>query len=242
MSAELIAIKKAIEFAIELNLQKIAVLSDSKSGILALKKHHSDNYLIHDIIKTINNSSIEIVELHYIPGHSGITYNDLADEAAKNAHESGIFIEAKYPLGDAINMIENDLMTKWNEDYKNRIQEKGKDYGRIFSDVRKRPWFSNKQPQLKPLDVKLINRLLTGHSFCKSTLAKMKVFHDDLCEECNVVEDNSHIIFNCTKFSNQRMSYPTILKYGNTVDFFVTEGPASYIEIINFINEIKVNI
>lgn len=109
MSAELVAIKKAIEFAVVLNLKKIAILSDCKSGILALKKHHSENYIIHDIIQTINDSSIEIVELHYIPEHFGIIYNDLADEAAKNAHEAGTLIDAKCRLKDAINMIDGQL-------------------------------------------------------------------------------------------------------------------------------------
>lgn len=77
------AINKALEFAIEYNMSVVAILTDSKAELLSLMNKNYDNYLVSKIRFLIRNSGFDRVEIHYIPGHSNIAGNEIADAAVK---------------------------------------------------------------------------------------------------------------------------------------------------------------
>lgn len=88
MSAELIAIMEAIEYSINNGFLKISIFSDSLSGSRAFDSNSRGNF----IIDRINLLAVDFggeINLHYIPGHSGIRLKDIADQAAKRAKEIG---------------------------------------------------------------------------------------------------------------------------------------------------------
>lgn len=111
-SAELLAINEALEFAIEYNMSVVAILTDSKAGLLSLMNKNHDNYLVSNIRLLIRNSGFDRVEIHYIPGHSNIAGNEIADAAAREASVFGIRENVKWSLPDSLRHIESTL---WSE-------------------------------------------------------------------------------------------------------------------------------
>ena len=82
MSAEIVAIAKAIEYVNSKNITNVTIFSDSKSACTLLHNLHTDNALVVDLINQIIKSNISKVQIQWIPGHINLLGNDKADEAA----------------------------------------------------------------------------------------------------------------------------------------------------------------
>lgn len=90
VSAELYAIYMALSFIVDCprNIQRVVVITDSKASLQAIKSM-SDNR--QDLILDINHLSAELLQrgtfldMLWVPSHSGISGNDMADRAAKQA-------------------------------------------------------------------------------------------------------------------------------------------------------------
>lgn len=85
-TGELIAIKKAIEYAISKNLRDVIIYSDSSYAIGSIRKWRltkkKKNYeLISSIIEILRFFP---VSLNKIRGHSGIEGNEIADDLAQS--------------------------------------------------------------------------------------------------------------------------------------------------------------
>lgn len=106
MTAELVMMMKAVEFAFERGFRRIAILTDSKSGCLNLARPGENDICIRIHNMTDEARNIELVEFHYIPLHKGILGNTIVDEAAKEAIQHGISQEMKWPKLDAIKEID----------------------------------------------------------------------------------------------------------------------------------------
>ncbi|XP_075150154.1 uncharacterized protein LOC142224269 [Haematobia irritans] len=135
MSAELVALYKALEFATNNGLTNIAFLTDSLAGVQALKNNGGLNFLAHQFL-ALANEHCGSIEIHFIPGHMGIPHNEKVDEAAKKAFEEGWRLDLKWPLGDAIRTIEEKLWLKWSTEYIQEASVRNSCYFRIFPTVR----------------------------------------------------------------------------------------------------------
>lgn len=87
-----------------------AIFVDSKSTLQTLftmKKYSPNLPLAHDILETARQASSRghLFIIQWIPGHSGITGNVIADGAARNAHESAITVSIPLSRLDANNLI-----------------------------------------------------------------------------------------------------------------------------------------
>lgn len=93
-TAELRAIQKAFNYIEELqhHHKNFIICSDSLSVLQKLSNNASSkNGLINDtIIKAMQQPDTKLM---WIPGHCGVGLNEKADEAAKSAAESGVYIE-----------------------------------------------------------------------------------------------------------------------------------------------------
>lgn len=138
-TTELLAIEMAIEYAEKEEITKVAILTDSKAGIYALKHNNHINYLIRKILWRINNSSIQDIRVIYIPGHSGISGNEAVDNAARNAISQSRMVHIAWPANDALRVIES-IIRHWRREYNTLRTTKGVEYGRIFTDIDTEPW------------------------------------------------------------------------------------------------------
>lgn len=213
LTVETLAIKQAIQKFSNVNTGKILILTDSLNACLNLK-NNMDNRGI-EIKEMINQSNLRIVEIVWIPAHSGIKINEKADKLAKQAVETGIDYNPELSMKDALILIKDEINKEWNETYKTISQTKGKTYFKVHKEAAKRPWFWNvKWPAYY---IKIINRLITGHTYAKCHLKKWKVVETELCEICNEVENENHILFQCKKLEEDRRNIDIFAKY-NTLE------------------------
>ncbi|XP_036340119.1 uncharacterized protein LOC118749423 [Rhagoletis pomonella] len=240
MSAEIIAFDKAIDFATSLQYQRVAILTDSKSGALALLDEETNNSLIINLINKINTSNIITLEIHYIPSHSGIHQNCVVDRAAKLANITGEEITIEWNIKDAIKEVGRRLASEWQEKYSEISNDKGKKYYTIFPKLLKRPWFHKLVPNIEAKQIKQINRILSGHAFCRHTLAKFKVVDDPLCEICNTEETPEHIILKCNKYDNIRAHHPKLIAHASFEELHKMEDSKTYIILSEFLKHTQI--
>ncbi|XP_037811414.1 uncharacterized protein LOC119615056 [Lucilia sericata] len=242
MSVELHIMEKAVEFAKEMNFLKLAILTDSKSGVLALKNGVSNAACsrIHDLIDS--SPTLSTVEFHYIPSHRGIFENERVDEEAKKATQDGLTLQIKWSKDEAIREIERRLHDEWEREYVDLSRTKGREFGKIFPSLLRKPWFNHNSLGMNAIQIRQLNRILSGHSFSPHTLARLHVLDDDTCLLCNEVDDDSHIIFECTKYNHIRLRYPVLEQYDNTTSFFRKEPIENYHFITDFIKEANIKL
>ncbi|KAI8122824.1 RNA-directed DNA polymerase from mobile element jockey [Lucilia cuprina] len=196
MTSELLAIDMAIDIAIGKDIRRLAIFTDSKSSIYALRNRNLDNYIV---VRILNKMSIsfERITFIYIPGHRGIKGNEIVDLAAKNAHRNSLPVHIPWTFKDAISVIESILKGEWNTALDNFWT----------ADFNVDPTY------FKASDLRMMNRILSGHTYCGQTLSRMGVSVSDICTSCNCTEDSAHIIFKCHKYANQRRNFPSISRH-----------------------------
>ena len=84
----------------------------------------------------------------------------------------------------------------------------------------------------------MANRILSGHTYCGQILNKMGVKNSAGCDVCGVIEDSSHIIFSCRKYSIPRSKFPKIEEYDKLFDFLQTEGMQKIFYLTDFLDSI----
>jgi len=63
-----------------------------------------------------------------------------------------------------------------------------------------------------------------------------------LCDSCNVNEDISHILLNCSKYTPTRQKYPTLVKYNDIYRLLGNEPIENWTSITGFIRAANINI
>ncbi|KAI8114871.1 hypothetical protein CVS40_12820 [Lucilia cuprina] len=221
MSVDLHIMEKAVEFAKKMNFEKLAILTDSKSD---------------------SSPTLSIVEFHYIPSHKGIFENERVDEEAKKATQDGLTLQIKWSKNEAIKEIERRLHDEWEREYVDLSRMKGREFGKISPSLLGKPWFNHNSLGMNAIQIRQLNRILSGHSFSPHTLARLHVLDDDTCLLCKEVDDVSHIIFECTKYNHIRLRYPVLEQYDNTTSFFRKEPIENYLFITDFIKEANIKL
>ncbi|XP_075160585.1 uncharacterized protein LOC142233510 [Haematobia irritans] len=212
MSAELMAIVKAVEYAANNHMLKIAILTDSQSSISAFGNPNINNFLASDFHRLADNIPAG-VELHFVPGHSGIDMNEMVDQAARRPLEFGTCWKIAWPLQDAIRVLSEKISTKWADIYESEARGGNSSYYEINPTVSGSTWFDSLP--IGALRCKSLNRILSGTCYCKSTLYKV-------CDVCLVEDTPTHILFECNKYLQQRQKFPELMLC-DTIKQFVDE-------------------
>ena len=120
LSAELIAILQSLHWARDNNKNKLAIFSDSLSGLQAIKNGKLDNSIVNDILlihKVLATNGYRITFI-WIPAHVGVPGNEHADRLAKRAATK--YDEAlQLPLssGEAKRQIYLFVQKEWENEY-----------------------------------------------------------------------------------------------------------------------------
>ncbi|XP_058987522.1 RNA-directed DNA polymerase from mobile element jockey isoform X1 [Musca domestica] len=238
LAGELRAIEKAIDIIIEDGISMAAIFTDSKNACLLLQDNSSNNYTTYNIIQKINNSSICKVTFIWVPSHVGISLNETADFYAKQATEAGCVIPYELSVTDAIQKIEANLWNDFVERFKETSLHKGSYFFRFFPNPPKQPWYKNSS--MKPENIKIINRLFTGHTYTKKYFHRVGISNSSLCETCNVIEDENHIIFHCKKFNRERNEHNLFKTHNNLPDVLMAKDFQLIDDLLNFISKCKI--
>uniref|UniRef100_A0A1I8QER0 RNase H type-1 domain-containing protein n=1 Tax=Stomoxys calcitrans TaxID=35570 RepID=A0A1I8QER0_STOCA len=218
-------------------MSKVAILTDSQSGIMALQSSDHRNFLIDEFIDLIVFATR--VEIHFIPGHAGIRHNEIVDQAARDVTNGGI-LRIRWPIKDAVARISDILWSEWSEEYNDLASRSSSHYFRLFPNPSKKTWFNSCEES--PQDQKTINRILSNHCFCSSTLAKMHVTPEANCDVCDVEETASHILFQCGKYALTRARYPCLQNMDTVEEFVNVHGLDKVFELTRFLSEVDVQL
>lgn len=248
-TGESIAILEAISFAESHNINKVLILSDSRSCLQAISSNPFKCKNKFPVILKIRESILKCkskgiqIFIAWIPGHSGISGNESADSCAKAAISNGSSSYNKIFHHDLFNIPYEHLLKSWNTDWQLTLRNSGKHYASIQPQIPSRPWFF-KQKNLSKHATSCICRLRIGHACTPVHLAKIKVKDSSLCE-CGIDEGTAdHIFFNCSSVNRSLYDFlpPNIPRPCN-LNTLLSLAPSPTVETLaNFISVNKIKL
>ena len=206
MMAELYAIMKCLMWLamhhILINLTEIVILTDSKSGIEAIRNPNPGKQST--LLNTIRNLSETLLEngisitIKWLPAHVGIEGNEKADNLAKAAnHKQNL---TPYPLEryEIKRLVNTAMRESWQRQYDTIKQNLH--IGPIKPKIGKWAWahygIRNQET--------IITRLRIGHVELNEYLHRFNQHDSPNCPHCNTPETTSHFLLDCTKYTTQR--------------------------------------
>lgn len=186
------------------------ILSDAQNVIRAIygsTLEYKINYIICNIKELLYNmNKSKAVEIKWVPSHSGIQGNELADKAANSHWNEDHSDILKIPYTDFYVLLKEKEKLRWEGHWKEKIKTTGKWYASIQQNLPARPWYNNIKEYTDRKYVTILNRLRFGHCQTPAHLFRMKIITEDKCNYCNQqAADLDHLFLNCTKFHIQRL-------------------------------------
>ena len=196
-TAELQAIKVALNVIETSNNQKWTIFTDSQASIKAIAQQNPK----HTLIKTIQTIMIQLQaqnkEICFckVPSHVGIQGNEKADKIANEAQKFPGFHTTKIPHRDYHHPIRKHIMKIWQDRW-DQSQEKLRE---IKPKVK--PWVNlpggNRKNEVK------LTRLRIGHSRLTHSYY-MSRGRPPECEHCRVPLSINHLLVDCQATQNTR--------------------------------------
>lgn len=207
-SAETLAIREAVR-SIREHTNNFNIISDSLSALQALSRTGIDKNQDYITLSTkseiIEASERGNVRLVWVPSHTGITGNDMADQlACIGRNQVAIRQNNQVPYSTFLNCIKEIIWKNWEEMYLNWPLGKGSYYADIQSKPLKTPWFYNIRYKNRIMITSII-RMRSNHCCVPSHLNKIGVKDSPNCE-CGEYGNLDHIIFNCQRRRQQGIS------------------------------------
>lgn len=194
---------KALEYILLMKLRKSVVISDSKSALQALNKFPFKSKIQFPLIFEIRSLMLRCMSINisvnfvWVPSHTGITGNNIADRLANEAVQCGdIFPYVNY-CHDLVNLPKIYSQEAWSEVWNESKQSKGKFFAKIQETIPSKPWFCRKQFTLNKTETSILIRMRLGHTCTPAHLAKLKIINDASCECGADTGDLNHILFSC---------------------------------------------
>ena len=204
-SAELYAILSALHWIAINRPWKSLVVTDCYSVLQALNsKKWGKHYILNKILLLnhyLTNSNLKVTFL-WVPSHSGISGNEIADNLTKHVFRSVVQcssndvqikrVETKLSYSEVKSFIRDHIYEKWNRHY--IAYPAGGQYKILFPNVQNVPSFQSKE----------ILRLQTAHCCLNQHLFRINCHDTGLCSKCKVPETVPHFLFVCPNYSTDR--------------------------------------
>lgn len=238
-SAELIAIQQAVRLVNMMELQHYVIYTDSRSSCIMLEEAQDSREGEAILVEILTTCWKWKTGIQWIPSHVNIEGNHIADDLAKIAVNSENVLRNNLQLTDALHHFKDRLLQKTMEWYTAYSVDKGHTFNRFQSSFSYTPWYFGTEMAGK--DIRLLNRLITGHDYSKAWLARMRLADDPLCDLCLEPETSEHVILHCPQFGIGRMKYGFDNKFRTLPEAFNTRDIEVYKEIVQFVRENKLN-
>jgi ribonuclease HI len=218
--AELLAIKSAVELVHqqfdlgEKEKVPLVIFSDSSSALEALRhppfKSKVLNSTAHSLHNLISAHNIQIT-LQWIPGHSDIHGNEVADKLAKTGANKEQF---ENPC--SMPTVKQILKSQYKEQWLNRWATGTT--GRSYFAERPQPKVKDNINSLNRRNQSLIFQFRTGHAPVHYHLNRIIPEHEPHCRHCeHPYETVSHILFQCPGLQSLRKLLPPNPTIHNTL-------------------------
>ena len=206
MQAEILGILLSANEASNRGLKgiRIHIHTDSKAAIFALNKFEYTSKLTYECQKTLNKLASEnYVSLIWVPGHSEVKGNVIADSLAKRGSANQLI--GPQPCFGFNNQHVKMELTKWENKevikYKNKVQGQRQAKNFIVNSKTK----ANEALSLKRKDLRLTIGILSGHGPLRYHLKNIGRSTTSNCRFCDgQKEDSHHILLECPALSVYR--------------------------------------
>ncbi|GBN48984.1 hypothetical protein AVEN_51569-1 [Araneus ventricosus] len=229
-TAEATAISCALQRISSENTRQFCIYTDSMSVLQSLQQtDSSNNPVICDILlqmEDLRNKGFDIL-FCWVPSHTGIKGNELADSAAKSAL---VPLNSAVPLSDVTCFIRKHINKMWQQLWD--LQEQNK--------LHSLKPFLGRWPgvPVRRKDV-ILTRLRIGHT---RFTHKHLLFAEPapICTSCQAPYSVLHILIECPVFTFQRQSFfnATFLSLQDVVGENPHPGVFSFLQSIGFLNHI----
>ncbi|XP_042148312.1 uncharacterized protein LOC121837049 [Ixodes scapularis] len=216
-ASELAAIRAAVARVGAESPSFWAIFVDSKTALLTLstmKKCSPNLQLAQDILEATRQASCKGHQfiIQWIPGHSGITGNVIADRAARNAHESDITVSIPFSKSDANNLIRDIGQEIASSLWRNPQYH----YSYLYNID---PKLRFRAPRGLPRAAEtVLHRLRLNVAYTNSYLYKIGRAESSDCASCGVTHNIEHVLCECKDYSRERELMKTDLRLQNEQD------------------------
>ena len=197
-TAELYAILKAVRFISNSADTNFVIFSDSLSALRFLSGRKMDHCIKIRIIKALNSCG-KSVTFEWVPGHSNIRGNDLADAAAKDALQHRTIVRPPLVFSDFQSLASKAVHSRWQADWSTKYCRL-RTFKPVLGD-----WKSAYRDNRS--DEKVLSRLRNG--CCKFAISHhfrgAVDPNPDACRTCGVDTTTRHILVDCPVYRHHRL-------------------------------------
>ena len=200
-TSELLAIDSAIEQSRTDRYNLITICTDSKSSVQGIDKFGNRHSTIISILNK-SNATNKQYNICWCPSHTGISGNERADRAAKDALSLERITEIKLPREDIIVKIKKSVKSKWQQIWYNTRQNKLRTIKETVIPLMT-SYQSNREWEIKLTRLRIGHTQLT-HSFLLTGEPPPTCDHN----QCNQTTISvKHILIDCIKYHVQRRNH-----------------------------------
>ena len=201
-TAELYALNLAFKNIKDLDLNHIAIFTDSLSVVLALRNIYSTSALMNDVKDNIRECQDKDIEVVWIPSHVGLEGNEHVDGLAKEATRLENVAQIGWELGE----IKNEIRKLGSLMEECKMEWLGS--GIFLSGVKKETTRWKSTDQLDRRNQIVIARLRTGHTHLTHSFWMSGRNSPDICDYCNnsIISVN-HILSECVSLRATRQLF-----------------------------------
>jgi len=188
------------------------------------------------------------IELIWIPSHTGITGNEIADTLASSAISQGKLVSHKLEYFDFYQVAKDHSKSRFQKIIDRNKHVKGKFYfTNYYNENSNKPWFSSFN-QLNRRVISTVNRIRSNHINSNESLFCFHIINSPKCPCGHQYQDLNHLLWLCPLYIPQRINW--IKRLNNiqinspfsTKSVFNNPSP-SFLKSFNiFLNEAKLTI
>ena len=233
LSAELFAIQKATSLTAN-NPQPVTIFTDSQAALSLLSSIQPKSYKT--TVNAIQNNLLSartMINIHWVPGHSAIKGNELADKQAKLAAQSSIPYSKHFTEPEELkNVMKRESINMWKKRW--NLIKGGLHIGNIILEpnLQHKPLNSSREMEV------IFSQCRLGKTRLNAALYKIKQVDSPLCEHCTVEETVYHFFLVCKKYDQHRDKLSENLKGKNIKKLNLKDllyNPDTIIEVERFI-------
>ena len=209
--SELYAIYQSL-ISVQEGDENIIIFTDSMTSLQIISNRNPNTYneivyKIQHILTQLN--TLRTVILHWVRAHSGISGNEIADAAAKEAHGGDRSANTKLFLSEKIAMLKQQSHKHWEENWVYSTDATCK--GLFLRSIRDTPIKRDAvvYDKLGRREQVLLHRFRIGHVGVHDYLFRFRIISSPvcanmLCSEDEISETLEHYIYICPAYSVQR--------------------------------------